>query len=70
MFNIFRPEMAKVAITPDLIRPFEGVKEAIDRLRAFVEAQRPRDWPAASAVPSQPRIRLNQRTKHQRAECR
>ena len=39
-------------------------------LRAFVEAQKPRDWPAASAVPSQPRIRLNQRTKHQRAERR
>jgi phosphonoacetaldehyde hydrolase len=34
MFNIFRPEMAKVAVTPDLIRPFDGVKEAIDRLRA------------------------------------
>ena len=37
-------------------------------LRAFVEAQKPRDWPAASAVPSRPRIRLNQRAKHQRAE--
>jgi len=37
-------------------------------LRAFVEAQKPRDWPAASAVPSRPRIRLNQRTKHQKAE--
>ena len=36
-------------------------------LRAFVEAQKPRDWPAASAVPSRPRIRLNQRTKHQKA---
>jgi uncharacterized protein (DUF4415 family) len=39
-------------------------------LRAFVEAQKPRDWPAASAVPSRPRIRLNQRTKQQRAERR
>jgi uncharacterized protein (DUF4415 family) len=39
-------------------------------LRAFVEAQKPRDWPAASAVPSRPRIRLNQRTKHQKAERR
>ena len=39
-------------------------------LCAFVEAQKPRDWPAASAVPSQPRIRLNQRTKHQKAERR
>ena len=39
-------------------------------LRAFVEAQKPRDWPVASAVPSQPRIRLNQRTRHQRAERR
>jgi len=37
-------------------------------LRAFVEAQKPRDWPAASAVPSRPRIRLNQRTKHRKAE--
>ena len=37
-------------------------------LRAFVEAQKPRDWPAASAVPSRPRIRLNRRTKHQKAE--
>jgi len=36
-------------------------------LRAFVEAQKPRDWPAASVVPSRPRIRLNQRTKHQKA---
>jgi phosphonoacetaldehyde hydrolase len=34
MFNIFRPEMAKVAVTEDLIRPFEGVKEAIDKMRA------------------------------------
>jgi len=39
-------------------------------LRAFVEAQKPRDWPAASAVPSRPRIRLNRRTKHQKAERR
>ena len=39
-------------------------------LRAFVEAQKPRDWPVASAVPLQPRIRLNQRTKHQKAERR
>jgi uncharacterized protein (DUF4415 family) len=37
-------------------------------LRAFVEAQKPRDWPPASGVPSEPRIRLNQRAKHQRAE--
>lgn len=28
-------------------------------LRSFVEAQKPRDWPAASKVPSEPRIRLN-----------
>lgn len=34
MFDMFRPEMAKVAVTDDLIRPFEGVKEAIDKLRA------------------------------------
>ena len=34
-------------------------------LRAFVEAQKPRDWPAASDVSSVDRIRLNQprRTK-------
>ncbi len=37
-------------------------------LRAFVEAQKPRDWPAASGVSSQPSIRLNQRAKHQKAE--
>jgi uncharacterized protein (DUF4415 family) len=37
-------------------------------LRAFVEAQKPRDWPPASDVSSQPRIRLNQRAKHQKAE--
>lgn len=34
MFDMFRPEMAKVAVTDDLIRPFEGVKQAIDQLRA------------------------------------
>jgi len=34
MFDMFRPEMAKVAVTEELIRPFEGVKEAIDKLRA------------------------------------
>jgi uncharacterized protein (DUF4415 family) len=37
-------------------------------LRAFVEAQKPRGWPPASGVSSEPRIRLNQREKHQRAE--
>jgi uncharacterized protein (DUF4415 family) len=37
-------------------------------LRAFVEAQKPRGWPPASGVSSEPRIRLNQRTKHQKAE--
>ncbi|MEO5695056.1 MAG: HAD family hydrolase [Usitatibacter sp.] len=34
MFDKFRPEMAKVAVTEDLIRPFEGVREAIDTFRA------------------------------------
>ena len=34
MFDMFRPEMAKVAVMDDLIRPFEGVKDAIDRMRA------------------------------------
>ena len=33
-------------------------------LRTFVEAQKPRDWPAASGVSSPSRIRLNQRAKH------
>src|SRR5258708_6060270 len=37
-------------------------------LRAFVEAQKPRDCPAASGVSSQPSIPLNQRAKHQKAE--
>lgn len=34
MFDMFRPEMAQVAATDDLIRPFDGVKRSIDRLRA------------------------------------
>lgn len=34
MFDMFRPEMAKIAVTEDLIRPFDGVKQAIDELRA------------------------------------
>jgi len=34
MFDMFRPEMAKVAVMDDLIRPFDGVKEAIDQLRS------------------------------------
>ena len=34
MFDMFRPTMAEVAVTEDLIRPFDGVKEAIDTLRA------------------------------------
>jgi uncharacterized protein (DUF4415 family) len=37
-------------------------------LRSFVEAQKPRDRPPASGVSSEPRIRLNQRAKHQKAE--
>jgi uncharacterized protein (DUF4415 family) len=37
-------------------------------LRSFVEAQKLRDWPPASGVSSEPRIRLNQRAKHQKAE--
>ncbi|HEV2336321.1 MAG TPA: BrnA antitoxin family protein [Stellaceae bacterium] len=36
-------------------------------LRGFVEAQKPRGWPTASGVSSEPRIRLNQRAKHQKA---
>lgn len=34
MFDLFRPEMAKVAATEDLVRPFEGVRKSIDRLRS------------------------------------
>jgi len=34
MFDMFRPTMAEVAVTEDLIKPFEGVKEAIDALQA------------------------------------
>lgn len=34
MFDMFRPTMAQVAVTEDLIRPFDGVKRAIDELRA------------------------------------
>ena len=37
-------------------------------LRAFVEAQKPRGWSPAPGVSSPPRIRLNQRAKHQKAE--
>jgi phosphonoacetaldehyde hydrolase len=32
MFDIFRPEMAKVAIADELIRPFPGVRDAIAKL--------------------------------------
>lgn len=34
MFDIFRPEMAKIAVTDDLIRPFDGVKQAIHELQS------------------------------------
>ncbi len=34
MFDMFRPTMAEVAVMEDLIRPFDGVREAIDELRA------------------------------------
>jgi phosphonoacetaldehyde hydrolase len=34
MFDMFRPEMAKIAVTQDLIRPFEGVRDAINEFRA------------------------------------
>ena len=33
MFDMFRPTMAEVAVTEDLIRPFDGLKEAIDKLQ-------------------------------------
>jgi phosphonoacetaldehyde hydrolase len=34
MFNEFRPTMAQVALTDELIRPFDGVKEAVEEFRA------------------------------------
>ena len=34
MFDMFRPTMAEVAVAENLIRPFDGVKEAIDQLQA------------------------------------
>lgn len=34
MFDMFRPTMAEVAVTEDLIRPFDGLREAIEELRA------------------------------------
>lgn len=34
MFDMFRPTMAEVAVTEELIQPFDGVREAIDELRA------------------------------------
>src|ERR1051326_1978176 len=37
-------------------------------LRAFVEAQKPRGWPATSEVSSQERIRLNQPRRIRKAE--
>jgi len=65
------PNHAAVHATVELAKtlglgPQAGFLNAV--LRAFVEAQKPRDWPTGSAVPSQPRIRLNQRTKHQKAQ--
>jgi uncharacterized protein (DUF4415 family) len=37
-------------------------------LRGFVEAQKPRHWPAATDVSSEPRIRLNRRKSSAKAE--
>ncbi len=34
MFDMFRPTMAEVAVTKDLSRPFDGVREAVDDLRS------------------------------------
>lgn len=34
MFDMFRPTMAEIAVTEELIRPFEGLKEAVDQLQA------------------------------------
>jgi uncharacterized protein (DUF4415 family) len=39
-------------------------------LRAFVEAQKPRDWPSASGVSSNNRVRLNQPQRSKKAERR
>ena len=37
-------------------------------LRSYVEAQKPRGWPAASGVSSEERIRLNQPRRRKKAE--
>ena len=37
-------------------------------LRAFVDAQKPRGWPAAPAVPSRPQIGLNRRPNSAKPE--
>lgn len=34
MFDMFRPTMAEIAVSEDLIRPFEGLREAIGKLQA------------------------------------
>lgn len=34
MFDMFRPTMAEVAVTPELIEPFDGIREAVDEMRA------------------------------------
>lgn len=34
MFDMFRPTMAEVAVTDELIRPFDGVRDAVAELRA------------------------------------
>jgi len=33
MFDMFRPTMAEVAVTEELIKPFDGVREAVEELR-------------------------------------
>jgi uncharacterized protein (DUF4415 family) len=62
-----------VRLDKDIIAWFKGRGRGYQTrinavLRSFVEAQKPRDWPLASGVSSEPRIRLNQRAKHQKAE--
>ena len=53
MFDMFRPTMAEVAVTGDLIRPFDGVKEAIDRLQAEgIQVGCDTGYPARPATPS------------------
>lgn len=52
-------------------QPGPGYQTRINAvLRSFIKAQKPRGWRAASAVPSQERIRLNQPRSSSKAQRR